>query len=132
MILRLGEMAQLHDGNVLLHSRLFAQWMHHAYPQECPFPHSVRGQSTLTPEEWSAQTGLEHSLDRAELAQHAERESDEDRASEIVPWSDQEELVSFHWEGLQAEVDGSSAGPTMSERGAHSPWRKWMALLVVV
>merc|ERR550532_2333916 len=133
MLSRLREIGDRHkNGGVPLHSRLFAQWMHHAYPQECPFPHSVLGQSTLTPEDWSAQTGLEHSLDRAELAQHAERASDEGRASEIVPWSDKEELVGFHWEGLQAEVDGSLAGPTRSaERGAHSPWRKWMALLVV-
>merc|ERR1719188_246763 len=68
MLSRLSEMAELHgDGKVPLHSRLFAQWMHHAYPQECPFPHSVRGQSALTPEDWSTQTGLEDALDQAEL-----------------------------------------------------------------
>merc|ERR1719189_3474211 len=124
------------NGKVPLHSRLFAQWMHHAYPQECPFPHSVRGQSTLTPEDWSAQTGLEHSLAREKLAKHteraervarmqfeAERASDEGRASEIVPWSDQEELVSFHWEGRQAEVEGSSAGPTRSAERASDEGR---------
>merc|ERR1719210_1035258 len=46
MLSRLREIGDLHrNGKVPLHSRLFAQWMHHAYPQECPFPHSVRGQS---------------------------------------------------------------------------------------
>merc|ERR1719192_2432638 len=73
MLSRLREIGDVHrTGKVPLHSRLFAQWMHHAYPQECPFPHSVRGQSTLTPEDWSAQTGLEHSLAREELVLHAE------------------------------------------------------------
>merc|ERR1719322_1208044 len=27
-----------HGGRVPLHGRLFAQWLHHAYPRECPFP----------------------------------------------------------------------------------------------
>jgi len=132
MLMRLRKIGDLHNGEVPLHSRLFAQWMHHVYPQECAFPHSARGESTLTPEDWSAQTGLEHSLDRAELAQHAVKSGDGGRASEILPWSDHQELVSFHWEGFLAEAEGSSAGPNMSaERGAHSPWRKWMALLVL-
>ena len=100
MLSRLSEMAEFHgDGKVPLHSRLFLQWMHHAYPQECPFPHSVHGQSTLSPEEWSAQTGLEDSLDDADLAWHAEANLQyEERASEVVPWSSSEELVGFHWE----------------------------------
>ena len=36
---RLGEIAAGHGGNVPLHGRLFAQWMHHAFPRECPYPH---------------------------------------------------------------------------------------------
>merc|ERR1740129_2739471 len=28
-----------HRGKVPLYGRLFAQWLHHAYPRECPFPH---------------------------------------------------------------------------------------------
>jgi len=121
MLSRLSEMAEFHgDGKVPLHSRLFLQWMHHAYPQECPFPHSVHGQGTLSPEEWSAQTGLEDSLDDADLAWHAETNLHyEERASEVVPWSSSEELVGFHWEGLQPK------------QGGHSMRRKWMAFSVV-
>jgi len=37
---RLEQISELHHGAVPLHGRLFAQWMHHAYPRECPFPHS--------------------------------------------------------------------------------------------
>merc|ERR1719203_863818 len=46
---RLVDIAEHHGGMVPLHGRLFAQWMHHAYPCECPFPHisgSTSGQRT--------------------------------------------------------------------------------------
>jgi hypothetical protein len=36
---RLEEIAQHHGGLVPLHGRLFAQWLHYAYPRECTFPH---------------------------------------------------------------------------------------------
>ena len=39
LLRRLDEIAADNGGVVSLHGRLFAQWMHHAYPRECPFPH---------------------------------------------------------------------------------------------
>ncbi|CAE7866642.1 unnamed protein product [Symbiodinium microadriaticum] len=36
---RLSEVAAQHSGEVPLHGRLFAQWLHHAFPRDCPFPH---------------------------------------------------------------------------------------------
>jgi hypothetical protein len=36
---RLAEVAKHHGGLVPLHGRLFAQWLHYAYPRECQFPH---------------------------------------------------------------------------------------------
>jgi len=36
---RLDDIAGRHGGSIPLHGRLFAQWMHHAFPNECPFPH---------------------------------------------------------------------------------------------
>jgi hypothetical protein len=36
---RLDEIANHHGGLVPLHGRLFAQWLHYAYPRECNFPH---------------------------------------------------------------------------------------------
>merc|ERR1719310_2702564 len=44
---RLDEVAAHHDGKVPLHGRLFAQWLHYAFPQDCPYPH-VAG--TVKPE----------------------------------------------------------------------------------
>merc|ERR1719409_2553012 len=36
---KLEAVARRHGGGVPLHGRLFAQWMHHAFPNECPHPH---------------------------------------------------------------------------------------------
>merc|ERR1719203_1815670 len=38
---RLDQIAVHHGGQVPLHGRLFAQWLHHAYPLECPYPHEA-------------------------------------------------------------------------------------------
>merc|ERR1719436_1710683 len=35
---RLHGIAEVHGGKVPLHGRLFAQWMHFAYPRECQLP----------------------------------------------------------------------------------------------
>eukprot|EP00929_Paragymnodinium_shiwhaense_P081693 TRINITY_DN4281_c0_g1_i1.p1 TRINITY_DN4281_c0_g1~~TRINITY_DN4281_c0_g1_i1.p1 ORF type:complete len:561 (+),score=113.16 TRINITY_DN4281_c0_g1_i1:87-1769(+) len=36
---RLREIGDLHGGRVPLQGRMFEQWMHFAYPHECPYPH---------------------------------------------------------------------------------------------
>lgn len=36
---RLGQIAEHHGGKVPLHGRLFAQWLHHVFPRDCPYPH---------------------------------------------------------------------------------------------
>merc|ERR1740122_852309 len=54
LVSRLGEIADHHDGSVPLHGRLFAQWMHHAYPLECPYPHAGGMIQPLTPDEWES------------------------------------------------------------------------------
>merc|ERR1719265_3113860 len=40
LLKRLDEVAKHHGGVVSLHSRLFVQWLHYAYPRECSFPHA--------------------------------------------------------------------------------------------
>merc|ERR1719183_1405094 len=44
---RLDEVAKHHGGLVPLHGRLFAQWLHYAYPRECNFPHAA---GTIAPQ----------------------------------------------------------------------------------
>merc|ERR1719408_587728 len=39
LIHRLDEVSKHHSGMIPLHGRLFAQWLHYAFPRECNFPH---------------------------------------------------------------------------------------------
>merc|ERR1712151_922302 len=59
LVTRLHEIADHHGGQVPLQGRLFAQWMHHAYPLECPYPHVAGSTSSLTPDEWLDESGAE-------------------------------------------------------------------------
>jgi len=49
---KLHAVAVQHGGEVPLHGRLFAQWLHFAFPQECPFPHLVENASVITARHW--------------------------------------------------------------------------------
>lgn len=52
---QMNKIADSHGGKVPLHGRLFAQWMHYAFPRECPYPHKAGTFSqaqTLTPSEF--------------------------------------------------------------------------------
>merc|ERR1719401_2769209 len=57
LLSRLDEIANSHGGMVQLHGRLFAQWMHHTFPRECPFPHVSGTTNPQTPDEWLSNTG---------------------------------------------------------------------------
>merc|ERR1719327_1745753 len=59
---RLGEIAEHHGGRVPLHGRLFAQWLHHAYPRECPFPHKSGTTNPMTLDAWVEQNGQGSSM----------------------------------------------------------------------
>lgn len=52
---KLQVIAERHQGNVPLHARLFAQWIHFAFPSECPYPHLVEDAVVLRPSHWSGQ-----------------------------------------------------------------------------
>merc|ERR1719335_1076473 len=49
---QLKRIADTHHGLAPLHGRLFAQWMHYAFPQECPFPHQSGKAQARTPQEF--------------------------------------------------------------------------------
>jgi hypothetical protein len=49
---QLNEVAKLHHGNVPLHGRLFAQFLHYVFPQDCPFPHKAGTISSMSPLEY--------------------------------------------------------------------------------
>eukprot|EP00928_Gymnodinium_smaydae_P056845 TRINITY_DN40155_c0_g1_i1.p1 TRINITY_DN40155_c0_g1~~TRINITY_DN40155_c0_g1_i1.p1 ORF type:complete len:563 (+),score=87.11 TRINITY_DN40155_c0_g1_i1:83-1771(+) len=52
MLTRLRDIAEHHHGRVPLHGRLFAQWLHHAYPYECVFPTPRESATTRSSVHW--------------------------------------------------------------------------------
>lgn len=100
---RLEDIASGNGGMVPLHGRLFAQWMHHAYPRECPYPHVAGTISALSPEEWMDQSGNESTASEEEVQRYLvpasnvtdqpiQKEGDLE-VEELMPWSPEEELL---------------------------------------
>mmetsp|Transcript_31962 Transcript_31962/g.74867 ORF Transcript_31962/g.74867 Transcript_31962/m.74867 type:complete len:675 (+) Transcript_31962:80-2104(+) len=111
---RLDEVAASNNGTVPLHGRLFAQWMHHVFPKECPYPHEAGTTSPQTPDEWLKETGQANIQASAEEMQcyvdlktwlpsggcsgdsGAAVASNGAPASNELPWSATEELLVVH------------------------------------
>lgn len=115
--------ANSNGGQVPLHGRLFAQWMHHAYPRECPYPHETGTTSPQTAEEWMQETGQTESSASSEEMQ-AQIKSDlcigadgkvtacsevEAGGSEL-PWSEREELLLSEPEPISSHNTQVAAG----------------------
>merc|ERR1719401_1935719 len=83
---RLDEIAKLHGGEVPVYGRLFSQWMHHAYPQECPFPQVSGTTSPLTVEQWLAQ-GQSDVASMEEVDKYMNLVPSAERVEEL-PWTE--------------------------------------------
>merc|ERR1719326_1497646 len=94
---RLDEVATRNGGSVPLHGRLFAQWMHHAFPNECPYPHVSGSTAPKKPDEWMAERQADPMVTADERSQHTEvsaasRPASEDREP-LLQWDAEEELL---------------------------------------
>jgi hypothetical protein len=99
LLYRLNEIADGHGGTVPLHGRLFAQWMHHAFPRECPYPHESGTTNPQTPSEWMEENDEAYpTVSHVEMRRLVEDASKSAGASsqvtldEAMPWSSTEEL----------------------------------------
>jgi len=93
---RLHDIAATHGGTVPLHGRLFTQWMHHAYPRECPYPHVSGTTDPKLPEEWGQPSGDEPIATAHEMKQYIQWSTNSTRhipAEDLMPWSQEEELL---------------------------------------
>jgi len=100
---RLYQVARENYGRIPLHGRLFAQWMHHAFPRECPYPHEAGTTSPQTPDEWMEETGQETTASQEEMLEHVAKDvcasgvaqlgSACSEETEELPWSNAEELL---------------------------------------
>jgi hypothetical protein len=90
----LDSVAQLHGGEVPIHGRLFAQWLHYAFPLECPYPHVSKGFNPLTSSEWFAQNGKDHtaSADEVEKYSAGTAATHEEEVHSMSQWTLEEEM----------------------------------------
>jgi hypothetical protein len=108
LLTRLDAIASGHGGTVPLHGRLFAQWMHHAYPHECPFPHVSGSINPMTPDEWMEEKNVRPHLESHEKLHYIDMgsagleiatnhtfasEAFDAAAEDWVPWTHDEELL---------------------------------------
>jgi len=112
---RLEEIAKLHGGSIPLHGRLFAQWMHHAYPRECPYPHVGGGPTPISPDEWIKMVGTTEASN-AEMKRHSRHQASEEELAaamtpeatvEALPWVPVEELVMAHRQAAPTRGGGA-------------------------
>eukprot|EP00933_Yihiella_yeosuensis_P040446 TRINITY_DN3474_c0_g2_i1.p1 TRINITY_DN3474_c0_g2~~TRINITY_DN3474_c0_g2_i1.p1 ORF type:complete len:652 (+),score=162.26 TRINITY_DN3474_c0_g2_i1:90-1958(+) len=107
---RLEEVASANDGEVQLHGRLFAQFMHHAFPRECPYPHEAGTTNPQTPDEWLKSNGQE-------------TQASEERIEQII----QESCPAS---GFRSPMGGGvEASPCGAEEVSELPWSNTEELL---
>lgn len=90
---QLMTIADSYDGKVPIHGRLFAQWLHYAYPRECPFPHTAGkfAHHTLTPDAFG--DNFMASQDVMTAANQTDPEDTQNNSNDwMSEWSKEEEL----------------------------------------
>jgi len=85
LIRRLEDIAEGHHGTVPLHGRLFTQWMHHAFPRECPFPHVSGTTNPAAESEWIEQDEMQKIADASAGVTFEN--------VELTHWTHEEELL---------------------------------------
>jgi hypothetical protein len=111
---QLDQIAASHGGRIPLHGRLFAQWLHYAFPRECPFPHMSGATTQLSPTEFgdyvvSENDRVKHSVINAGANVTVEKED----LQWMSQWSSEEELIANY-----ADLGASSGMPWVSIVGA--------------
>jgi hypothetical protein len=95
LLQKLDQIAEGHHGTVPLHGRMFAQWMHHAFPRECPYPHVAGSITPQSASEWMEQEGTARASRSAmeEYTNAKKAEIDEHFSEEVSLWTHEEELL---------------------------------------
>lgn len=139
---RLDEIASQNGGVVPIHGRLFAQWLHHAFPHACEYPHLSGTTQQHTPDQFVVEKGMDASATKAEMEHHSAQQQDEAVApapeatsatsleaalheEPAIPWSDEEELLVCRPEGIKMLM-----GPQATK--ARGLWRQLSLLAAAV
>eukprot|EP00405_Crypthecodinium_cohnii_P016282 CAMPEP_0206459210 /NCGR_PEP_ID=MMETSP0324_2-20121206/24042_1 /ASSEMBLY_ACC=CAM_ASM_000836 /TAXON_ID=2866 /ORGANISM="Crypthecodinium cohnii, Strain Seligo" /LENGTH=572 /DNA_ID=CAMNT_0053930721 /DNA_START=257 /DNA_END=1975 /DNA_ORIENTATION=+ len=87
---RLNSIAEENGGAVPLTGRLFAQWMHHSYPRECPYPHLA---GSTNPHIYTKITEIRKGISSKEqMTSIAAQKPRQDAPILTAPWQPGEEL----------------------------------------
>jgi hypothetical protein len=139
LVKRLDDIATRHDGKVPIHGRLFAQWLHHAYPRECPYPHSVGTTRPQTADAWMEEKGRDSTHTQEEIEEHLrmikeiEVPSEADLDTEELPWSDEEELLTKHSPcGVASTVTSVSIQEVSHERSPLGQGARYIVFLLAL
>merc|ERR1719478_773091 len=124
MAAQLDVVAEQHNGKVPLHGRLFSQWLHYAFPHECPYPQPTHeAVNYLLTTEYQKRTGKDSVLTLAQIKEYIKEHDDggepkppetqeevEDWADTMSQWTMEEELyVGHHHQGPRVGIRGSGA-----------------------
>jgi len=96
LVQHLYKIATVHEGRVPIHSRLFMQWMHNAYPHESVYPHVTGTRKPRLPQVWVAEEHKEPTATKAQvdgfISQAALLHKQLHKQGQCGAWLDQEEL----------------------------------------
>jgi len=99
LVSKLWSIAERHGGRVPLHGRLFAQWMHYAFPWECPYPSVVASPKALKARSWPGKTAEASASDVQRYRQQAKiRGGSEAAVPTMMQWTEEEILLMSEYE----------------------------------
>merc|ERR1719364_209374 len=126
---RLEEVAAVHGGRIPLHGRLFAQWIHYAFPHDCPYPHVAGTVNPETPLRWEESAGEDASLaTEAEIEQHLKS-----KASRAPPSRDAGKgMWILHESVLATPAPSNGTGKHFNSLGKHIMQFAMLVTLVLV
>jgi len=107
--------AKHNGGKVPLHGRMFAQWLHYAFPRECPFPHKAGIRISQTPSEFGEDAIATIDTMKSVAAKRHEPAAADSVAEEefwMTQWSDEEDLI-MHNE-MRAPWEAPSSMPYLA------------------
>jgi len=105
---KLHQVATSQGGDVALHGRLFSQWLHFAFPNECAYPHTEKA-GTLAASEWF------------NLAQQVNEVTDEERSQHVETTGPAQDTA----EALEVQRTGVFRNPGEDGGHAHDGLSSW-------
>jgi len=114
---QLNRIAEVHKGMVPLHGRLFGQWMHRAFPQECPFPHQAGSIQSRAPLEF----GENYMVTPTEIKTHTKAAKKQEAS---LPGTTFDSL----WDS-ELEADDEQLLTVYAEFGGSGIWQKALSAL---